>query len=185
VNTELQHLFQTDQQERAHHPSYDTPAYWALRERDRNRRRRVHELITAGELAAPEDYYYAAMIFQHGETVEEIGQAWRLAQQSAALGYRPARWLTAATYDRWLMYQSRPQKYGTQIVPDGRRHRVWDVEPETTDEERAAWDVPPLAEQHRRAEELTRTEPIPPLAAAPDWLKAALKRWGEEDHEPG
>jgi hypothetical protein len=53
------------------------------------------------------------------------------------------------------MYEGRPQRYGTQFVPYGVRHRLWDVEPATTDEERAAWAVPPLAEQLRRADELT------------------------------
>jgi hypothetical protein len=76
------------------------------------------------------------------------------------------------------MYEGRAQRWGTQIVPDGVRHRVWDVDPTTTDAERAEWDVPPLAEQERRAVELTRTEPQPPLALAPAWLRAALARWG-------
>lgn len=78
------------------------------------------------------------------------------------------------------MYEGRPQRYGTQFVPDGVRHRLWDVEPATMDEERAAWDVPPLAEQLRRADELTRSEPQPPLDQAPAWLTAAVERWRSE-----
>jgi hypothetical protein len=74
----------------------------------------------------------------------------------------------------------RPQRYGTQFVPDGVRHRLWDVEPGTTDEERAAWDVPPLAEQLRRADELTRSGPQPPMDEAPAWLKVATERWTSE-----
>lgn len=74
------------------------------------------------------------------------------------------------------MYEGRPQRSGTQSVPDGVRYRLWDVEPATTDEERAAWDVPPLAEQLRRAEVLTRNEPQPRMGGAPAWLKAAIER---------
>ena len=48
-----------------------------------------------------------------------------------------ARWLAAATYDRWQMYQGQPQKYGTNFIYDGREHRLWEVLPDTTDEEAA------------------------------------------------
>ena len=110
-----------------------------------------------------------------------------LALRSSEFGYRAARWLAAATYDRWQMYQGKPQKYGTNYVYDGRRDRLWDVDPETTDEERAAWDVPPLAEQLRKAEEASRYQILMSEselrefeANAPEWLKGALKRWRAE-----
>ena len=47
----------------------------------------------------------------------------------------------------------------------------------------AAWDVPPLAEQQRKAEEATRHDPPAPidLDDAPWWLKEALARWGMLD----
>jgi hypothetical protein len=35
------------------------------------------------------------------------------------------------------MYSGKPQKYGTNSVPDGKRFRVWDVDPATTDEAQA------------------------------------------------
>jgi hypothetical protein len=79
------------------------------------------------------------------------------------------------------MYQGLPQKYGTNYVSDGRRQRLWDVDPATTDDERALWDVPPLAEQLRKAEEATRRQPQPPVGDdAPWWLKQALERWRTE-----
>lgn len=52
------------------------------------------------------------------------------------------------------MRQGKPQKYGTQYVAAGprwrvwtwgKRYRLWDVDPATTDAERAEWGVPPLA----------------------------------------
>lgn len=180
-NNELLMLFTADQQERMNHPPYDTPEYWALRERDEERRQRVIEIVDAGDMQSAEDYYYGAMVLHHGGDVDEVLQAYTLAKQSAEMGYRPARWLTAATYDRWLMYQGKPQKYGTQIVPDGKRHRVWDVDSATTDAERAEWDVRPLHVQHAHADEISRTEPVPSMDRAPEWLKAAMKRWQDEE----
>lgn len=81
------------------------------------------------------------------------------------------------------MYQGRPQHYGTQYVSDGRRQRLWDVDPTTAGDERAAWDVPPLAEQLRKAEEATRQGPPGPIdwADAPAWLQAAAARWAREE----
>jgi len=177
MSSKLQDLFRADQAERKNHPDYGTPEYWALRGRDTERRKRLQIIVESGGLKEPEDYYYAAWILNHGESVEEIWQAHILAMRAADLGFRKARWLTAATYDRWLMYQGKPQKYGTQIVPDGKKQRLWDVESATSDAERAEWDVPSLAEMERRAEEVTRTEPMPPMDTAPEWLKNALLRW--------
>ncbi len=176
-------LYQEDRQEHAHVPPVDTPEYAALRERDRQRRARaeaaVRELEASNQLS-PVDLYHAAWLFNHGDLPAEARQAHEWARTAAEQGQEAARWLAAAAYDRWCMYEGRPQRYGTQFVPDGRRYRLWDVEPATTDAERAAWDVPPLAEQLRRAEELTRNAAQPPLDGAPEWLKAALERWAAE-----
>jgi hypothetical protein len=69
----------------------------------------------------------------------------------------------------------------------GNGHRLWDVDPNTTDEERAAWDVPPLAEQPRKTEEANRHKR--PMSEeerrkfeenAPEWLKQALTKWRTE-----
>jgi TPR repeat protein len=133
-------------------------------------------LHAAGSPSA-RDLYHAAWLFNHGDEAADARRAHDLAREAAERGHRPARWLAAAAYDRWCMYEGRPQKFGTQIVPDGVRYRLWDVEPSTTDAERAAWNVPTLAEQLRRADELTRTEPQPPMDTAPPWLEAAVIRW--------
>ena len=57
------------------------------------------------------------------------------------------------------MHQSRPQKYGTQYRARGDVWELYEVDPETTDAERAEWGVTPLAEARRRAEELTARRP--------------------------
>jgi len=190
MHNELLSLYKADRQERVNQPNVNTSAYKAMRGRDLQRRERVMEIAGVGELHTPEDYYHAAWIMNHGDTPGDAKNAHLFALHSSELGYRPARWLAAAAYDRWQMYQGKPQKYGTNYVYDGRRDRLWDVDPQTTDEERAAWDVPPLAEQLRKAEEASRQQtPMSESerrefeANAPEWLKEALKRWrAEEDH---
>ena len=191
MNNELFSLYQADKQERVNQPKANTPYYKAMRQRDRERRERVMAMVAANELYIAEDYYHAAWIMNHGDTPKDAENAHLLALRSSELGDRPARWLAAASYDRWQMYQGKPQKYGTNYIYDGIQDRLWDVDPATTDEERAGWDVPPLAEQLRKAEEANRHK-IPMSeqerrefeANAPEWLKTILKKWRAEQTHP-
>lgn len=178
MNPELAALFDADHRDRDPHPAFGTPAYLDLRRRDAARRARVLEL--ASTFIAPEDFFRAAWIMQHGDDVDDVARAREFALKAAGLGVRPARWLAAAALDRWLMYQGKPQRYGTNIVPDGVRQRLWDVDPATTDADRAAWDVPPLAEMVKRARKVTEEESMPPMEQAPAWLKEAVERWRKE-----
>src|SRR5688572_15850881 len=173
MHAELQQLYLDDVHEHQQGYAFGSPAYVAMRDRDRQRRTRADELLTAGALTTAEDYFHAARLFQHGDTPEDAWKAHTLALAASRLGYRPAWWLAAAAYDRWCMYQGRPQRYGTQYVSDGKRQRLWDVDPWTTDAERALWDVPPLAEQLCKAEEATGNHPPMPidLETAPSWLR--------------
>jgi hypothetical protein len=180
IQEELRALYEADRQERIDQPRNGTPAYQAMRQRDHQRRVRASEMLAMAEALTADDYYHAACLFQHGDTPDDAWQAHTLALQALDRGALSARWLAAAAYDRWCMYQGKPQKYGTNYVTDGVRHRLWDTDPATTDAERAAWDVPPLAEQLRKAEEATQIDPPGPInqATAPWWLKDALRRWG-------
>ena len=189
MNEELAVLYKADKQERIDQPKANTPEYKVMRARDLQRRERVMAIAAANGLQTAEDYYHAAHIMNHGDTIDDARDAHLFALRASELGHRPARWLTAASYDRWQMYQGKPQKYGTNYVYDGREDRLWDVDPTTTDEERARWDVPPLAEQLRKAQEANRYK-IPMSeeeqrefeANAPEWLKHALKRWRTEQY---
>jgi hypothetical protein len=155
MNNELAALYAADRRE--HNPQTAPPqTYEELRERDRKRRERVAEMITADELQTAEDYFHAAQLFHHGDTINDFEQAYNLAVKAAEMGHRPARWMAAAACDRWLIEQGKPQKYGTQYNGDGERLWLVEVDPATTDDERAAWDVPSLSEALRRAEEVTR-----------------------------
>ncbi len=176
MNKELLNLFNADQEDHDKAVKYGTPEYRECRRRELRRRQRVADLIQAGRIQVPEDYYRAAVIFQRGEELDDIWQTHTLAVAAAKLGHRPARWLAAASLDRWLMHQGMPQKYGTSIVPDGNGHRVWDVNPSVSDRERARWDVPSLRELYARA----RTAPPETICeerSDPWWLEEARQRW--------
>ena len=188
MNEELLALYNADRQEHAKQAKVNTPEYKEMRLRDLQRRERVMEIIGTSDSLSAEDYFHAAWIMNHGDTATDAEKAHRLALQASELGHRPARWLAAASYDRWQLYQGKPQKYGTNYIYNGKKDRLWDVDPSTTDEERAAWDVPPLAEQRRKAEEANRHKT--PLsenelkefyANAPEWFKRILEKWRTEE----
>lgn len=129
----------------------------AVIERDRARLLRVKEIIAAGGLKTAMDYFIAAMIHQHGSAPEDFLGARSLALRAVELDptNTRAKWLVAAAQDRHLLSIGKPQIYGTQFR---KIEGVWQLEPidETavTDEERAKWNVPTLAEAKRRAEKM-------------------------------
>jgi hypothetical protein len=161
MNQELKLLYEQDQADRVGWQKYTREQSEQIGQRDRVRLQRVEELIASEALQVAEDYFHAAMIFQHGETLEHYWQAHELARKGAELGHRSSRWLSAAAYDRWLMRQGKPQAYGTQYTSREGRWVLYEVDPATTDAQRAEWNVPPLAQALQRAEEMNQKMPPP------------------------
>ncbi|MEM9327773.1 MAG: hypothetical protein AAGA85_19040 [Bacteroidota bacterium] len=179
---ELKILFDQDQEDCAHPPADGTPEHEAFRGRIKERMAKAQEVLRNEESVSGEDYFHACILFIHGDRPEDFWQAYQWGLKSVDLGYTTAKKYTAAAYDRWLMYQGKPQKYGLQYVPDGVRLRVWDVDPTTSDEERAAWDVPPLQQLYAIAEDASKHYDLSKIDMdkKPQWLKDAIKRWDEE-----
>ena len=153
MNAELRELFEADQLDRREGGDID-----AIGRRDRERRQRAAELFEAGVVVEADDFFHIAMLFQHGDSLEDWQRAHELALRAHQLGHAGAAWLAAAAYDRWLVNQGRPQKFGTQFRWDDEKQRwtLGDIEPETTDEERARWNVPSLAESERRGRDMPK-----------------------------
>ncbi|MBI3299520.1 MAG: hypothetical protein HYZ75_15255 [Elusimicrobia bacterium] len=113
-NLKLEELFQDDQKDRER--VYETSAdVQKLSERDASRRKRVNVMLELGEVRTKNDLYHAAVIFQHGTQAADFLAAHRLSTLAAILGHRTARWLLAASLDRFLMTIERGQVYGSQF----------------------------------------------------------------------
>ncbi|MBZ9753331.1 hypothetical protein K7W42_21075 [Deinococcus sp. HMF7604] len=120
---------------------------WAAVARaDETRRAQTLALLRAGRLSSAQDFFGAALIFQHGDCPQHFQLAHLLAARAFALGgVKSAGWLTAATYDRWQMSLGRLQTYGTQFVEVGPCDiQLAPVAPGTTDRERERLGVPAL-----------------------------------------
>ena len=150
-NPELARLFNEDQVDREEGPNAKID-WQAVSKRDAERRARVRQIVDQGGATTSTDYYHAAIVYQHGTEVPEYDEAHRLAAKTVELDPEngEAKWLAAASKDRSLMWQGKPQLYGTQFKLVDNRWMLWEVAPTITDEERAKWNVPPLAEQKKK-----------------------------------
>ncbi|MCC6336422.1 MAG: hypothetical protein IT380_20850 [Myxococcales bacterium] len=152
-NKELTRIFDEDQGDRQGETD------WALvAPRDLEREKRTHEILAANGAITADDFWHAAMVFQHGSTPAHIERARMLSLEAIKRDpeHDGARWLVAAATDRKLMFEGKPQKYGTQYKrkDDTGPWELWPVDPTTTDAERAEWNVPTLAEAQGRAAEM-------------------------------
>lgn len=154
LNAELAQLYDDDQADRA--MPFDKIDWSQVTPRDEARRKRVDAIIAAGGAHAADDYYHAAMVYQHGSTADEIQRAHDLAARAVELdpGHDAAKWLAAASEDRKLMYEHKPQKWGTQFQKVDGKWILWPVDPAITDDQRDAWNVPPLADAQAHAAQM-------------------------------
>ncbi|RXI96611.1 hypothetical protein DS745_23205 [Anaerobacillus alkaliphilus] len=140
MNDALKQIFDEDQHDLQTMPENRV-------ERDRERRMRVKAIIEGGGATEAIDFIHAAIVFQHGETLDDWWEAYQFSLKAVDMGFQP-KWLAAVALDRWLVRQGKPLKYGNQIVPFGGIYRIPKLDPATTDVEREKWDVPSFNELH-------------------------------------
>jgi tetratricopeptide (TPR) repeat protein len=157
VNQELRKIVEADQAARGGGPNANID-WKTVAAQDAEHRKRVLEIAEKGGLREAEDYFGAALVFQHGDKPEDYERAhqWCLKALELDPEHPTARWLAAATKDRYLMNTGKPQLYGTQFRRDEATGKwyLYDVDPSVTDDDRAAWDVPPLAAAKARVDQM-------------------------------
>lgn len=159
-NPQLQAIVNADQAERQ---DTHTQEQWKdVFSRDSQRRVQVHAELAAGRVTSALDFYNAALVMQHGSTLEEIRMAHALATVAASLDPldRSAIWLKAASWDRMMTTLHKPQWYGTQYTRDA--NGKWVLFPidesAVTDAQRIELAAPTLAQAKRRVEEMSRAK---------------------------
>jgi hypothetical protein len=150
-NPELARLMDEDQVDRT--PDDPKSIDWKIvGPRDAARLKRVKELYAQNQLKTGRDYYHAAMILQHSDVADDYLLAHELCVAAISKGDARAKWLAAASEDRFLMNISRPQRFATQFRCDGPNceFHLYKVDEGVTDELRRTLDVPSLAEAKAR-----------------------------------
>jgi hypothetical protein len=116
ASRELERIFNEDQSDSR---PYSTPEQkQATDARARQRIDRVSEIVRQGLVQSADDYYHAAMVFQHGTTAEDALTAHVLATVAGFKGHQMGRWLSAAALDRFLLTVGRSQVLGTNYGRD-------------------------------------------------------------------
>jgi hypothetical protein len=88
------------------------------------------------------------LILQHSSEADDYLLAHEMCMAAVAKSEMDARWLAAATEDRFLMKIGRKQRFGTQYEPadEPGKFRLAPTDPQVTDDLRAVLGTPSLAE---------------------------------------
>ncbi len=87
-------------------------------QRVKARQATLREMLATGEIKTGDDFREAAYIFQHGDNPDDCLFAHILAMEAVFRGTTAARFIAAATLDRYLQFTQRPQVFGTQYKTD-------------------------------------------------------------------
>lgn len=145
ISAELARLYAEDQADRT--PPSGEIDWNAVAPRDAARLARIKTLCRSQALRTGRDYFHAAMILQHAHEPDDYLLAHELCVVAASQGVRQAKWLAAASEDRFLMSLNRPQRFGTQYridQPTG-RWSLYELASDLPDSVRRALNVPALS----------------------------------------
>jgi hypothetical protein len=157
-NSELKRLHEEDQADRKPPPGKSID--WDVdRPRDDARLARVKELYASGALHTGPDYFHAALILQHSAASDDYLLAHDLCVVALIKGGAPpAKWLAAASLDRFLRSINRPQHFGTQYSskPGENEFHLDPVDNVMNDALRQEFAVPTLEQAKVREAEMNR-----------------------------
>ena len=146
-NPELARMYAEDQSDRT---DAEKIGWDKISERDATRLARAKGIYQAGGLKSGGDYYHAAMILQHSHESADYLLAHEFCVVAIGKGEDRAKWLAAATEDRFLMQIGRPQRFATQYRPEPPGSdgpiRLYKVDEAVTDGLRREFKAPSLAE---------------------------------------
>lgn len=134
---------------------------------DDARREEALEILAAGGATSAQDKFNAALLLQHTGLIfcddklkslsaENYLLAHFLFKEAAAGGVKEAKYLVAASIDRYLSVTQGRQRYGTNRVIDQStgKEQLVPIDRNVTDQERALYGVPSLQELlHRYPEQ--------------------------------
>jgi hypothetical protein len=116
-NPELLKILNDDRKDRENGVSMTNAQLDAIAGNDAARRKRVREMLQAGDVKTAEDYDRAAFIFRHGSEPSDYLLAHVLGMTAMAVDAGPGRWIATATLDRYLKSIGKPQIFGNDLAP--------------------------------------------------------------------
>lgn len=135
--------------------------------RDAARREQARALLAMSGLTGA-DYYYAAYLFQHGDKPDDYLFAHILATQAVAMGNTRAKWISAATLDRYLQAIGQKQVFGTQFLDENYAYYLeHQHDPDVVQKYKTMSSQQTLAPYNQQllTDTIRRSFCVPPLAA--------------------
>jgi len=165
-NSELEAIYQEDMDELAADPErkkgveYKTNAV--------KRIKRVKAILAKNGKHTAQEYFSAAMVFQHGVVADDYLQAHKAAKKAIEVdpSHSDANWLICSAEDRYLRKLGKPQVWGTQLVRQLNEDKTYMImvleefdKTAKSDTERVKCGLPTVAEMERKVAVLaTMTE---------------------------
>jgi len=114
----------------------------------------VRQYLAEEEVQSSDDYLYAGALLSTSPYEEDLIAAQMSGLKAAEMGEDRGFRVAAESIDRYAMHVGKPQRYGTQFyyVEVIEKWRLYPVDPRTTDAERKAMGIEPLAELLERTE---------------------------------
>jgi hypothetical protein len=184
-SAEIRRLAQEDQADRSRTFAEFQAGAKRFAARDRERRRRMAQLLQEDRVVTAEDFDHAALLYQHGERPSDYLSARELAIVAGMKGKYSS--LPALAEDRFLVSIHRPQRFGSQshFDKDGKQS----LQPvdegslfPVTDGLRLDMFIPPLALSRSKFEKATE-EAFPIIAERAQQRLDPSKRRELEDSE--
>lgn len=151
-DSEIHRLRVADQDDRQGIMSKSKAEWDRMAKRDAERLKRAKDIYRAGGLVSAGDYFDAALILQHSSVSGDYLLAHVFCTVSMAKeNTSDARWLSAATLDRYLQSVKQKQIFGTQYQGDDKKgytNGPYDAKL-LTDAIRKALDVPTTEQQKK------------------------------------
>ena len=116
-------------------------------ERQEARYSEMARRVLEEELSTAEEHFYAGAILVRSSDMQHLLLAESIGRQAAILGDKRGRPVAAEAIDRQALIEGTAQTYGTQYAYNyvTGNWQLYLFDPETTDEDRAAVGLPPLA----------------------------------------
>lgn len=147
MNISLKNIYEEDLRDRSNINWDNGDEVKRISEWDKKRIHQVNSVLESNKELSGIDYHHASWIFQHGDEPSDYKKANELAKIAMEMGEERSKWLYAASFDRWMLSTNSPQKFGTQFLQNksGDWELAQPIDKNTTDEERAKYNVPPIS----------------------------------------
>lgn len=155
-NRLLMNIFEQIQDIRINKNLQDPKIIKKLLEKERDARKQLLIMLKRGEVRTADDFYRAAILFQHDESFKSYALAMALSTISCLLGERWGRSLSAAAIDRFLLSIKQKQIFGTNFEKLNDKWRISLYQKGVSDELRKEYDMPPLKELQREVYSLNK-----------------------------